>query len=82
MNRTIGFIGSGNMGGAIIGGTSMSGGSGSVFGTFLGVLVISLLKTGLPYIGFQSNWQQIITGLVLIAAVLFDILKRKREAGK
>ena len=37
-----------------------------------------LLKTGLPYIGLSANWQQIITGLVLIGAVLIDILKRKR----
>ena len=36
-----------------------------------------LLKTGLPYVGLQANWQQIITGFVLIAAVLVDILKRK-----
>ena len=61
------------IGGAIIGGTSMTGGSGSIFGTFLGVLVISLLKTGLPYVGLQANWQQIITGLVLIGAVTMDM---------
>jgi ribose transport system permease protein len=64
------------IGGAIIGGTSMTGGSGSIFGTFLGVLVISLLKTGLPYIGLQANWQQIITGMVLIGAVAIDMAKR------
>ncbi len=68
------------IGGAIIGGTSMSGGSGSVFGTFLGVMIISLLKTGLPYIGLQSNWQQIITGIVLLVAVTVDMAKRRREA--
>ncbi|CAB1241604.1 ABC transporter permease [Ruminococcaceae bacterium BL-6] len=66
------------IGGAIIGGTSMTGGSGSIFGTFLGVLVISLLKTGLPYIGLQANWQQIITGMVLIGAVAIDMAKRHR----
>lgn len=70
------------IGGAIIGGVSMTGGVGSITGTLAGVFVICLLKTGLPFIGLTANWQQIITGLVLIAAVLFDILKRKREAGK
>ncbi|HAH78608.1 MAG TPA: ABC transporter permease [Ruminococcaceae bacterium] len=69
------------IGGAIIGGTSMTGGSGSIFGTFLGVLVISLLKTGLPYVGLQANWQQIITGLVLIGAVTMDMTKRHKAAG-
>lgn len=67
------------IGGAIIGGVSASGGVGSVFGTLVGVFVICLLKTGLPFIGLQANWQQIITGAVLIAAVLVDIIKKKRE---
>ena len=64
---------------AIIGGVSASGGAGSIEGSLLGVFVICLLKTGLPYIGLQANWQQIITGLVLIGAVLVDILKKKRS---
>ena len=67
------------IGGAIVGGVSMSGGAGSITGTLAGVFVICLLKTGLPFIGLTANWQQIITGLVLIAAVLVDILKRKKE---
>ena len=66
------------IGGAIIGGVSASGGSGSVEGSLIGVFVICLLKTGLPFIGLQANWQQIITGLVLIGAVLVDILKKKK----
>lgn len=66
------------IGGAIIGGVSASGGAGSIEGPLLGVFVICLLKTGLPYVGLQANWQQIITGLVLIGAVLVDILKKKR----
>lgn len=67
------------IGSAIIGGTSMTGGSGSIVGTFLGVLVISLLKTGLPYIGLQANWQQIITGLVLLVAVTIDMAKNHKS---
>ncbi len=66
------------IGGAIIGGTSMNGGSGSVAGTLLGVFIMSMLKTGLPFIGLQANWQQIITGLVLIIAVYIDVLKNKK----
>ena len=67
------------IGGAIIGGVSMVGGAGSITGTLAGVFVICLLKTGLPFIGLTANWQQIITGLVMIADVLIDILKRKKE---
>ncbi len=66
------------IGGAIIGGVSASGGAGSIEGALIGVFVICLLKTGLPYIGLQANWQQIITGLVLIGAVMVDIIKKKR----
>ena len=67
------------IGGAIIGGVSASGGVGSVFGTLVGVFVICLLKTGLPFIGQQANAQQIITGIILIASVMIEIIKRKRE---
>ena len=66
------------IGGAIIGGVSASGGVGSVEGSLIGVFVICLLKTGLPYIGLQANWQQIITGLVLIGAVMVDIIKKRK----
>ena len=63
-----------------VGGVAASGGYGSVVGTLVGIFVIMLLKTGLPYVGLQANWQQIITGLVLIVAVLIDILKEKKSA--
>lgn len=66
------------IGGAIIGGTAMTGGSGSIVGTFLGVCLISLLKTGLPYIGLQANWQQIITGSIIITAVTIDMIRRRK----
>ena len=65
---------------AIIGGTSMKGGSGTIIGTMLGVLVMALLKIGLPFVGFQANMQQIITGLVLILAVYVDVLKNSKRA--
>ena len=66
------------IGGAIVGGVSASGGSGTIFGAFLGVIVISLMKIGLPFIGLQANWQQIFTGLVLLGAVLIDVVKKKK----
>jgi len=68
------------IGGAIIGGTSMNGGSGTIAGTILGVFIMSVLQTGLPLIGLQANFQQIIIGLVLIVAVYIDVLKNKKLA--
>ena len=67
------------IGGVFVGGVAATGGYGSVLGTFVGIFVIMLLKTGLPYVGLQANWQQIITGLVLIVAVLIDIIKEKES---
>ena len=66
------------IGGAIVGGVSATGGYGTIFGTFLGVIVICLMKVGLPFIGLQANWQLIVTGLVLIGAVLVDVVKKKK----
>lgn len=68
------------IGGAIIGGTSMSGGSGTIAGTILGVFIMSVLQLGLPLIGLQANYQQIIIGLVLILAVYIDVLKNRKLA--
>ena len=68
------------IGSAIIGGTAMTGGSGTIVGTFLGVLIISVLKTGLPFIGLQANWQQLITGVILIAAVTMDVVRNSKRA--
>ena len=64
--------------GAIVGGVSASGGTGTILGAFLGVLVICLMKVGLPFVGLQANWQQIITGFVLLAAILIDVMKKKK----
>ena len=66
------------IGGAIIGGTSMSGGSGTIAGTILGVFIMSILQTGLPKVGLQANYQQIIIGVVLLVAVYVDVLKNKK----
>ncbi len=67
------------IGGAILGGVSTTGGYGTIEGTVIGVYVICLLKIGLPFIGLQANWQQVITGFILIGAVLIDIIKKRRQ---
>lgn len=65
--------------GAIIGGTSMTGGLASIPGTIIGVFIMAVLQTGLPFIGFQPHYQTFITGFVIIGAVLLDVIKQKRE---
>ena len=61
--------------GVIIGGTSMSGGSGSMVGTLIGVFIMSVLKNGLSSCGLQAPWQTFLTGVVVIGAVLLDIAR-------
>jgi ribose transport system permease protein len=58
--------------GVVIGGTSMSGGVGTLTGTIIGVFVMSVLKQGLMSMGLQGHWQTFFTGLVVIGAVLLD----------
>lgn len=61
----------------VIGGTSMAGGSGSMLGTLLGVLIMATLKKGLASVGLQAHWQTFFTGFVVIGAVLLDIARSK-----
>jgi ribose/xylose/arabinose/galactoside ABC-type transport system permease subunit len=58
--------------GVVIGGTSMSGGTGSLTGTIIGVFTMSILRTGLMSMGLQGQWQTFMTGAVVIGAVLLD----------
>ncbi len=64
---------------AVIGGTSLSGGEGSIFGTIIGALIISTLGIGLSITGVQDQYKLVITGLVVIGAVWLDILRRNRR---
>jgi ribose transport system permease protein len=57
---------------AVIGGTSLMGGRGSIVGAFIGVLIISVLQNGLAQLGISEPFKRLITGLVIILAVLID----------
>ena len=65
--------------GVVIGGTSMSGGSGSLVGTMIGVFMMSVLKQGLMSMGLQAHWQNFLTGIVLVGAVLLDQYRVRRS---
>lgn len=66
----------------VIGGASLYGGRGGVFGTFVGVAILAILTTGLVIINVSAFWQDVAIGAVLIAAVAFDQVRTKaaREA--
>ncbi len=63
----------------VVGGTSLSGGKGSVVNTLLGVLIIAVLQTGLAQIGATEPTKRVITGLVIIAAVILDVYRNRSD---
>ena len=65
---------------AVLGGTAFTGGVGTIFGTFLGMLVLQGFKTGLNMVGVQTFWQDVAQGALLVLALAFDFYrKRSRE---
>lgn len=64
---------------AVIGGTSLSGGVGTIYGAILGAFVMQSLQTGMVLIGFDAAIQQVVVGSVLVLAVFLDILYRRNS---
>jgi Ribose/xylose/arabinose/galactoside ABC-type transport systems, permease components len=65
---------------AVIGGASLSGGEGSVFGTVLGVLLLNIINNALVLFNVSVHWQNLIAGTILILAVTVDLLSHKRKS--
>ena len=63
---------------AVIGGTSLSGGSGSIIGTAIGALTLGVVRQGLFFVGVDYDWYQAVLGLMLLAAVLINQHVRKK----
>lgn len=63
----------------VMGGTSMSGGIASISGSIIGVMIISLLQEGILSMGFQKDYQYVITGIIVLLAVYADVRARKRK---
>ena len=63
----------------VLGGTSMSGGVGTIGGTIIGVLVITVLNDGMIMMGVSSFWQMVIKGVVIVLAVVIDLLQKELQ---
>ena len=62
----------------VIGGTSLSGGVGTLTGTLVGALIIGVINNGLDLLGVSSYYQQVIKGVIIVAAVLLDASRKKQ----
>ena len=67
--------------GVVIGGTSLFGGYGSIFGTTVGLLIPIVLQTGFIIIGVVPFWQNVVVGVFLVAAVYVDTARRNAAEG-
>jgi ribose transport system permease protein len=65
----------------VIGGASLAGGSGTILGTFVGLLIIGVLNNGLSLLGVSPNLQPVVLGAVIVAAVMTDRRSSKAQAG-
>jgi ribose/xylose/arabinose/galactoside ABC-type transport system permease subunit len=63
---------------AVVGGTSLAGGTGGIPGTIVGALIIGVIANGLDLLGVSSYWQQIVKGLIIVIAVLLDRNKKRQ----
>ena len=67
---------------AVIGGTALSGGLGTIHGAILGALIMQSLQSGMAMVGVDAPFQNIVVGTVLVAAVLIDIIYRRKTGAK
>jgi ribose transport system permease protein len=65
---------------AVIGGTSLSGGVGTIWGTIIGVFIMSVLATGLPAMNLEAHYQTLFTGIIVIGAVLLDMYRIQKAS--
>ena len=61
----------------VIGGTSMSGGEGSMIGTLIGIFIIGIIANGLNLLGVQQGPQKMVKGLIIVIAVIIDVIRRR-----
>jgi ribose/xylose/arabinose/galactoside ABC-type transport system permease subunit len=64
----------------VVGGTSIMGGTGSVFGSLLGALLIAVIATGMTFMKVSAYWLQTVQGSLILLAVVADVLRRRRAA--
>jgi len=64
----------------ILGGTSLNGGRGTLFGTLLGVLILKVIDNGIIILRWDQNLQMVVPGIVIVVATYLDLIRRRTDA--
>jgi inositol transport system permease protein len=64
---------------AVIGGTSLAGGMGRITGTLFGAVILGLISSGFTFLGIDSYLQEIVKGMIIVAAVVADQYRKRRS---
>ena len=70
------------IGAVVIGGASLFGGEGSILGTALGTMLLALIQNGLILLGISAYWQQVFSGVIIVAAVALNMWRQQRSLGR
>ena len=65
---------------AVIGGTSLTGGVGRITGTVIGVVILGVMSSGFTFLRVDAYYQEIVKGLIIVAAVVVDVYRQKKRA--
>ncbi len=65
---------------SVIGGASLTGGTGNIMGTFLGVFLLALIRNGFVLLQGDPNWQNVVSGAILVTALMVDAYRRRKES--
>lgn len=66
----------------VLGGASVMGGVGNVFGTILGIILMAIIRNGLVLARVPTYWQKVVMGLIILVTISMDVINRKREQAK
>ena len=63
----------------VVGGTSLTGGEGTILGVLIGAAIMQVLRNGLVLVGIEAYWLQVVQGLVIVVAIMLDKLRKRRR---
>jgi inositol transport system permease protein len=66
----------------VVGGTSLSGGSGSLVGTVIGAVIVGIINNVQNLLNINTQWQQVVKGVIILLAVILDVVSKRRAKAR